>query len=403
MPINKKSRFNNVITWLHLWLGLVSGIIVLVLGITGCLFAFQQELSDIFYRKTLFIEKPAGNPQTLPVSVLKDKAQNTLGKDKPVTYITTYPDSKRAWEFMCYEPGNDNAIFLNSSIKTYESVFINPYNGEVSGRINYLHEFFAVDKGLHISLLLNLKYGEPIVGIATLIFVVLLITGIIMWYPKNWKRRNRDAALKINWRAKWKRINYDLHNVLGFYVFFIALILAFTGLAMSFNWFRNLVYVAASASVTPPDIKTYNSDTTAHLQSANTMDLAFEQARQIYPGVNRLGITVPFSNTDAINITAYHTKDVYYDDDNLYFDQSSGKLLGKELYKELNNGMKALAMNYDIHIGAVGGLPGKIIAFLVSLICASLPVTGFYIWWGKGKKKVKSNEEATCPAEAALS
>ncbi len=44
-------------------------------------------------------------------------------------------------------------------------------------------------------------------------------------------------------------------------------------------------------------------------------------------------------------------------------------------------------MNYDIHVGAVLGLPGKIMAFFASLIAASLPVTGFYVWCGRKKKK----------------
>ncbi|HVZ97180.1 MAG TPA: PepSY-associated TM helix domain-containing protein [Chitinophagaceae bacterium] len=389
MPVNKKSKFNNVITWLHLWLGLISGIIVFILGITGCLFAFQQELSDVFYKKELFIQQPENHSPTLPLSVLKDSAQKVLGKDNPVTFITAYPNSNRAWEFMCYQQGDDNAFWLNKTIKSYQSVFVNPYDGSVSGQINYLHDFFEIDKGIHISLLLNEKYGEPIVGTATLLFVILLITGFIMWYPKNWKKRNRDTALKIRWKAKWKRLNYDLHNVLGFYVFIIALIIAFTGLTMSFNWFRNLVYVVASASITPPDFKTYNSDTTAHIHAVNAMDKAFEKSKQIYPAATRFGIVVPSSKTDPINVTAYHTKDVYYNDDNLYFDQSNGKLLGKQLYKKQNNGVKILAMNYDIHIGAVGGLAGKIIAFLVSLVCASLPVTGFIIWLGRRKKKPK--------------
>lgn len=389
MPINKKSKFNNVITWLHLWLGLISGIIVFILGITGCLFAFQQELSDVFYKKELFIEQPKSDPQTLPVSILKSNAQKALGKDKPVTYIIAYPNSNRAWEFMCYQGGREDAFWLSNTIKTYQSVFVNPYNGSISGHINYLHDFFTIDKGIHTSLLLNPAYGEPVIGTATLLFVVLLITGFIMWYPKNRKKKNIDAAFKINWKAKWKRINYDLHNVLGFYVFMIALIIAFTGLTITFTWFRNVVYVVASASITPPDFKTYHSDTTVHSNPLTAMDRAFDQSRQIYPHAKRFGIVVPSSNADAINVTAYHTKDVYYNNDDLYFDQSDGKLLGTQLYKKQNNGVKILTMNYDIHIGAVGGLAGKIIAFLASLVCASLPVTGFIIWWGRKKKKRK--------------
>lgn len=388
MPINKKSRTNRVITWLHLWLGLISGIIVCVLGITGCLFSFQKELSDIFYKKKLFVESSTIREQTLPLNVLKQRAQTVLGKDKPVNYITTYPaENERAWEFMCYQAGNENALSIFKSIKTYQSVFLNPYNGKVTGQINYMHEFFALDKGLHTSLLLNPKYGEYITGTATLLFIVLLVTGVIMWYPKKWNKKNRDASFKIKWKAKWKRINYDLHNVLGFYVCIIAFIIACTGLAISFKWFQGLIYVATSGSTTPPDFKTYHSDST-HNISTNAYDVAFDKTKQLYPDVKRIGVLVPAQKADAISVTAYHTKDVYYNDDNLSFDQTDGKLLGTTLYKTQNNGVKMLSMNYDIHIGAIGGIFGKIIAFLISLVCASLPVTGFIIWLNKKKKKV---------------
>jgi len=47
-------------------------------------------------------------------------------------------------------------------------------------------------------------------------------------------------------------------------------------------------------------------------------------------------------------------------------------------------------MNYDIHVGAIAGMPGKIIAFLASLLSASLPVTGFIIWWDREKRKRQS-------------
>jgi uncharacterized iron-regulated membrane protein len=55
--------------------------------------------------------------------------------------------------------------------------------------------------------------------------------------------------------------------------------------------------------------------------------------------------------------------------------------------KDKNFGEKTVGANYDIHVGSILGLPTKIIAFIVSLICASLPVTGFMIWWGRRKRK----------------
>ncbi|MDE1191018.1 MAG: PepSY-associated TM helix domain-containing protein [Arachidicoccus sp.] len=391
MPINKKSKVNNVITWLHLWLGLVSGIIVCLLGITGCIYAFEKELSSVFYKKIIYIDNPSGYTQTLAFSVIKNNAQQYLGKDKPVSFATTFPnDPHHAWEFMCYQQGDNKALWMSQTIKTYESVFVNPYTGKITGHLDYKHEFFALVKGLHISLLLNTKYGEIITGTATLLFVIILITGFVMWYPKKWNKKNIDNSFKINWKAKWKRINYDLHNVLGFYVCIIAFIIACTGLTMAFNWFRAIVYVAASASITAPDFKTYKSDTTKPYPT-NAYDISFEEVKKIYPKAQRIGVSISSKNSDAISMTAYHLKDVYYNDDKLYFDKASGKKLGAVLYDRENNGVKFLTMNYDIHIGAIGGIIGKIIAFLISLVCASLPITGFIIWLNKKKKLKKKN------------
>ena len=73
----------------------------------------------------------------------------------------------------------------------------------------------------------------------------------------------------------------------------------------------------------------------------------------------------------------------------LQFDQYSGELLKEHTFDDQNAGEKVIRANYDIHVGSILGIPGKIIAFLASLICASLPVTGFLIWWEKRKKKKK--------------
>jgi len=51
-----------------------------------------------------------------------------------------------------------------------------------------------------------------------------------------------------------------------------------------------------------------------------------------------------------------------------------------------NGGDKMMRLNYDLHVGSIGGITTKIIALLVCIISASLPITGFIIWLGKKKK-----------------
>ncbi len=398
MPINKKSRVNRIITWLHLWLGLISGIIVFIVSITGCLFVFQQEISNIVYKKVFYVNPPSSHAQVLPLSELKEKAQKALGSDKPITYITTYADPKRAWEFMAYKEDETGAITYAQSVDYYESAFVNPYTGNVTGHINYMHEFFTIVKYIHWSLLLSTPYGQPIVGWGTLIFVVLLITGFIMWWPKRWDKKNRERSFTIRWKAKWKRINYDLHNVLGFYVFTVALILGLTGMVFAFRWFQAVVYVAGSMSVTPPETKTYHSDTTA-LYAGNPLNISLSETAREFPDAKRYLVIPAVSKTDAISVLAYKDDEMYYNNNTLFFDQYNGKQLGVDLYEKKNNGEKIIFMNYDIHVGSIGGLVGKIIAFLVSLVCASLPVTGFIIWWKRKKtnKKILRSTKNTRP------
>lgn len=392
-----------MITWLHLWLGLISGIIVFVVSITGCLFVFQKEVSDRVHRKEFFVDPPNGHSVLLPLDILKEKAQMALGADHPVNFITAYADPERAWEFMAYQSGDPDAITFAGSVKFYQSVFVNPYSGEITGRINYMHDFFVIVKYIHWSLLLNTQYGQPVVGWGTVIFVLLLITGFIMWIPKRWNKKGREQAFRIKWKAKWRRLNYDLHNVLGFYVFLIALILAFTGMVFAFRWFQTTVYVAASLSTVAPEQKSFHSDSTLTSGIAAPLNTALAKSRQLYPGAVRYGVDVPAAAADPVSITAYNGKEVYYDANTVFFDRLSGNTLGEERFKEQNNGEKLIRMNYDIHVGAIAGLPGKMIAFLISLICASLPVTGFLVWWGRRNKKKYSKPSYGKERESRIS
>lgn len=387
MPINPKSKVNRVITWLHLWLGLISGIIVVIVSITGCLFAFQTEITEWVHKKELFITPPAQQTRTLPMDVLTRKAEEALGPGKPATYITTYADPHRAWEFMAYKEGNLNALTFPGEVDYYESAFVNPYTGEITGTIDYMHNFFVIVKYIHWSLYLSTKYGQPIVGWGTLLFVIILITGVVMWLPKRWNKIERNKSFKVRWKANWKRLNYDLHNVLGFYVVVIALILGLTGMVYSFTWFSNAVYATASLTTTPPPVPDFHSDTTGAITAMRPMDKALAVARASYPQAKRFSLQPPASADAPLVVDAYNQREVYYDFNTLYFDQYSARQLGADSFADMNNGEKLIYMNYDIHVGAIGGLPGKIIAFLVSLVCASLPITGFIIWWGKKKKK----------------
>ena len=387
-----KSWLKKLNAWLHLWLGLASGLIVFIVSVTGCLFAFQKEITEIIHKDVLFVT-PLSTP-TLPPSVLQEKAQAAIGKDKPISYMTFYREPNRAWEFEVYKEGNEKAITVFGAVDYYGSVFVNPYTGEVTGIRDYKRDFFVIVKYIHWSLLLNHPIGAQIIGWSTFIFVILLITGLILWWPKKWTKSTREQSFRIKWSAKFKRVNYDLHNVLGFYSMLLALVLAFTGMVWAFKWFEATVYVIAARSITPPERKTFQSDTTLQL-STNGLDIAYRHLLKEMPDAQRFGASPPAPDASApVYMSGYYGKETYYNRDDFQFDKKSGKVLYRQTAKDRNAGEKLIGMNYDIHVGAIGGLPGKILAFIISLICASLPVTGLLVWLNKGKKKSKIEKKA---------
>ncbi|MGY3054236.1 putative iron-regulated membrane protein [Pedobacter sp. UYEF25] len=388
---HKKSKLRRVSDWLHLWLGIGSGLIVFFLGITGCIFSFQKEITEYIHKEEIFVHPPS-NLTTLPLSVLNANAEKALGGQKKVTYITSHKTPERAWEFMSYQVGNPNAFWYFDSIDHYDLVFVNPYTGKVTLVLDLKYEFFSVVKMLHWSFLINHPIGQQITGWATVIFVFLLISGMVMWWPKNLKKSNVDKSFKIKWSAKFKRVNYDLHNVLGFYVMIICLMLGLSGMVFAFQWFQKTVYVVASRSITPPAEVTAKSDS-SKAGTTNPFDLAFASAQKEFKDADRIGMSLAAGTGDGvIYASGYRGDETYWDFDALQFDQYSGKLLNRRNQSEKNAGEVVVSMNYDIHVGAILGLTGKILAFFASFIAASLPITGFIIWWKK-KKPVRPATE----------
>lgn len=216
-----------------------------------------------------------------------------------------------------------------------------------------------------------------------------------MWWPKNLKKSNFDKSFKIKWGASFKRVNYDLHNVFGFYAMVFLLMISLTGLVWSYQWFSKSAYWLTSGGKSLPKREGLKSDTTLvqtfQLASVNKVyDIVAKEANE------GMFITVPQKPADAIGATLYLRAGTFYKTNVYAFDQNTLKpLIGKGpfagKYADASAADKLRRMNYDIHIGAILGIPGKIIAFLVSLISATLPITGFIIWWGKKKKSKKKS------------
>lgn len=385
-----KSVFRRINDWLHLWLGLASGIVVVIVGLTGCIYVFEREIRTVT-EPFQFVK--AENKPLLPPSVLKQKAEQYAFGGKTDTL-------ERRITGVTYNPAGHAAMSAYSTkAKGYTVVFQNPYTGEVLKEKRFEKDFFRVVLMGHYYLWLPHEVGHAIVGWAIFIFVLLLITGLIMWWPKNLKKANVDKSFKIKWGASFKRVNYDLHNVLGFYVMLVAFAIAVTGLVWSFEWFSKSYYWALSGGKKLELGRGRKEktvvDNSMQAQYAHPEDVLWQRMMAAYPdNKGSLQIGFPGKKADPLTVSYNPEAKTYYKREfHSYNPNTLEEIKKKGIYNTPYAGStvadKIYRMNYDIHVGAIGGITGKIIAFFASLVCATLPVTGFIIWWGKKKKKKK--------------
>ncbi|HJU45245.1 MAG TPA: PepSY-associated TM helix domain-containing protein, partial [Chitinophagaceae bacterium] len=342
--------FKKISGWLHLWLGLISGLIILVIALTGAIYEFQPELTKATQP---YLSVKAEDRPFLPVSAFKRIAEKHFPGIKPNRVLIKEKKDAVAVQFFGRKPE-----------PYYYSVYINPYSGEVLKVKDMNDDFFRFILDGHLYLWLPREVGHYVVIYGTLIFAVIIITGLVLWWPRTKARRKN--SFKVKWSASPKRLNYDLHNIFGFYASWIILFAVLTGLVWGFEWAANSEYWLVSGGNKKPAIPKPLSVPIPITDSVSALDKAYASVSTAYPNAKYCQVGFPSGDSAAIVIRVSTAKAVFYKADNLYFDRYTAQQLpvsywGK--YADATAGEKAVRMNYDIHVGAIAGLPGRILMF----------------------------------------
>ncbi|WP_312075004.1 PepSY-associated TM helix domain-containing protein [Chryseobacterium sp.] len=389
----KPSAFKKWTSKLHLWFGLSIGLIIFIVSITGTLFVFKDEVENFTRKEVIYHnEQNIAQKKVLPIRVLEKMVDEQVKEKYKIHWVNVPIDKKMSYQFWWYEH-NTKAWQYFDEFPIYKSAYVNPYTGKVLKVYDEKLGFFQIVKSIHWSFLLKQDWGKYVVGIPVIIFVIMLISGIILWWPKNKAARKQRFSFKWKNVKNWKRKNYDLHNVLGFYASIFALIFSITGLFYAFFVVQAFIYFAFSGGETKyPDFSHITTKAPIEMRNESTLDKIIATTQAKYPESYGFSIDLGHPHLDDhehpnFSVFVKHLSYSYHKNSSLIFDENSGELLHTYNHEDKNFGEKTVAANYDIHVGSIMGLPTKIIAFIVSLICASLPVTGFLIWWGRRKKK----------------
>lgn len=399
----KPGFFKKTAAKLHLWFGLSVGAIVFVISITGALYVFKDEIESITRKEVIHHgEINISKKQVLPMPEMEKLVNAQVLEKYPVHWVDIPIDKSLSYRFHYYESNPDPKVWnYFQELVVYKTAYVNPFTGKVLAVYDEKNGFFNIVKMIHWSFLLKQDWGTYVVGIPTLIFLVMLITGIILWWPKN--KAARKQRFWFRWKniKNWKRKNYDLHNILGFYASFIALIVTITGLFYAFFAIQALIYFTFSGGKTAlPDFSQYATKAPKENKNDSTWDKIGKKVETLYPKAYSYSLDLGHEHLDDhehpyFAVYVKHLDYAYYKSSEAIFDENSGEFLHAHNPKDKNFGEKAVAANYDIHVGAIFGIWSKILAFISSLICASLPITGFLVWWGRRKKNKKPTSKKT--------
>lgn len=363
-----------LIRQLHLWLGLASGLVVLVVTLSGAALVFEKEIEQLASSDLYFV--PAGT-ERLPIDSLKNQA----ARYDPAVKLTRFEIEPHA--------NNRTAIFYGKKGEGTYMIAVNPYTGAVIRGVQTDYRFFPIMLKLHRYLLAG-PVGKAVTGVSCIIFLVLVISGIVLWWPKRWK--NFRQRVSIKWDASFKRVVWDLHAVGGFYMHLFIFIIALTGLTWSYKWFNNGIFLLFDGK---PQVA-YKAPANTKIQPAGLLfyEKVYRQANRELPYKGLLAIQFPPNDSTSVTVTKEnHEARITNVVDFIYYETATGQLLGKRLYADQSTGMKVRRAVYPIHTGEIFGWPTKVLALISCLVGAALPITGFLIWYKKGRPATRKRKK----------
>ncbi len=367
----------------HRWIGLATGLVLTVVCLTGAILVFEDEIIQALHPERY--EVAVGARRVTLEAAAAAVRQAVPGAE--VTSVTVRQDPTRPYELL---DGRERA-------------FVDPYTGTVLATGITRPPFFTAAFGLHRWMLAG-DVGKMIVGVSTLLFLVILVSGVIIWWPRNRaKLRARATVTALVARGtRWKRRNHDLHVVLGIYTAPVLFVLAFTGLAWSFEWFNDGIYTVTRSAKAPSAPESAAPSDGVR----GTLDQALTHARMIIGPAEFYTVRLPSTAVGAVAVTALPVTAVHNRaTDAVYFDRATGALLRHDRFSEASLGVRVRRTFYPVHVGSIWGMPSRIVAFVVCLLGASFPITGFILWlpkWWRGRTDRRRGVSATAagPDEA---
>ncbi len=364
------------IFWIHLAVGVTAAVAVLVMAVTGVLLTYQAQLERWALRG--YRADPAPDAASLTLDELIARA----GGEAPSGLVTSVVLSSDPREPAVFELGDGAAVHVDR--------FTGERRGDGDTRtgrllrgVMYVHRWFALEGEYRI-------VGRTIMATANLGFLLLLVSGVYLWWPSRGGRAAWRQALWFRRGLGGRARDFNWHNVIGFWSAVPLAIVVASGATISYQWAADLVHRLAgdappfqqspqqSASVTRDDPPVTPDP------PAPPVELRALAAKAVAgtPGWRTITISLPESTRDPVVVAVDRGNGRQPSkSEDLLFDRATGELVGRGGYPTFSPGFKVRRWLRYAHTGEVYGVVGQSIAGTVSLGAAVMVWTGVAMSW----------------------
>lgn len=356
-------QFRNIIFWIHLTCGVVAGIFIFLMCVTGALLSFQSNILKMAEGGMRYVSVPE-NARRLPVREMVAKALEARPNAKPTTVTMQ----------------NDPTASIVVALGREGQVFVNPYTGEVTGEgAKSLRSTFRFIEDLHRWIALPGEartVGKAVNDACNLAFLALALTGIYIWFPRRMAWQNFKSVLWFRRGLSGRARDFNWHNTIGFWTSLVLIVLTVTGAIISYQWAGNLVYTLTGTEIPPPQQQQQpNQQGEQPFALPENIEQIWARAEN-HTSWKTIGLRLPITKDAAVFTVDEGKYWNIFGRSTLTVDAKTAEISKWEPYGEQNSARQIRSWVRFTHTGETGGFVGQLIGFLACIGGAFLVFTG---------------------------
>ncbi|SAL53288.1 PepSY-associated TM helix domain-containing protein [Caballeronia cordobensis] len=350
--------------WLtgHRWLALTAGWLLALAGLTGALLMIGVPIDEIVHRDLYEVAR-SGNAEPMPLDAVRERIDARFGPRAVASFRL---------------PRTPHASLAVNVRGTWDgTVYIDPYSGDELGRIGQNEGFVNFVFNLHSSLAWG-STGKAILACVALCYLFMLMTGIVLWWP-----RPGMPAFRLELRRGKTLALYDLHRAGGAALGLVIAVSVATGAFMAYRPIG--AWISALAGVQPARAPTF----APHERMAMLpLDVLVARARERFPDAQPSLLQMPGKAGQPMRVRLHAPDDPHPNGlTSVSLDPYTGKVLLAQRWNELDPGARAASVIYPLHTGEIGGVPLKTLFGVGGCALFGLCVTGVWQWLRRRKRR----------------